>query len=129
MGIAIVATTFNAAVSQTSAGTSQLGDGGGSSAALQAQLDRCTRQLGDWVNCSSGKTPAGKQIIQALQDKISTIKAEIQSQQAQDAPQTQANNSTTTHTAPTVDTTSDAPPVSLSLAALGSVGTLLHAVA
>ena len=35
--------------------------------ALQARLDRCNRQLGDWIGCQSAKTPEGKKIIQVLE--------------------------------------------------------------
>ncbi len=114
----------------TSVGTS-LASGSGSSVALQAQLDRCTKQLGDWVNCSSGKTPEGKQIIQALQEKISAIRAQIQSQQAhagQSAPQTQSNKATASG-AQSADITSNTSTVSLTLTAIGSVGTLLNTIA
>jgi len=94
---------------------------GGSAVALQAQLDRCTTQLGDWVNCSSGKTPEGKQIIAALQNKISSIKQQILQQTQQktsgtDAPASQIAAPVT-------------PPVSLALASIGSVGTILNTVA
>lgn len=94
---------------------------GGSAVALQAQLDRCTTQLGDWVNCSSGKTPEGKQIIAALQDKISSIKQQIQQQGQQKS----GGSATPTgqNAAPVT------PPVSLALASIGSVGTILNTVA
>lgn len=105
----------------------QPGSNSGASVALQAQLDRCTKQLGDWVNCSSGKTQEGKQIIQALQEKISTIKAQIQSRQAQGAQEPRSNQSNGTGSATGGSTV--VAPASLALAAIGSVGTLLNAVA
>lgn len=92
---------------------------GGSGVTLQAQLDRCNTQLSNWVNCSSGKTPEGKQIIAALEDKISTIKHQIQQRNQGGA---QAGQSTT-------PAAQSAPPASLALAAIGSVGTLLNTVA
>jgi hypothetical protein len=107
MSVALGATTVGAAVSQT-------GHGGGSAVALQAQLDRCTKQLGDWVDCSSGKTPEGKQIIEALQEKISSIRQQIQNSQTQPG----ANPGTV-----------GGPPASLALASIGSVGTVLNTVA
>jgi len=129
MSIAIDATS---AASPASAGASQSNSGAGSSAVLQAQLDRCTKQLGDWVNCASGKTPEGKQIIQALQEKISTIKVQIQSRQTR-------TEQSAAHTRPAVATspdavsangaTSGAVPKSPGLAAIGSIGTLLNALA
>jgi hypothetical protein len=72
--------------------------------------------LSDWVNCASGKTPEGKQIVAALQDKISSIKHQI-------AHQNQGGTPTTQNTAPVT------PPASLALATIGSVGTLLNTVA
>ena len=89
---------------------------GGSGVALQAQLDRCTRQLSDWVNCASGKTPEGKQIIAALQEKIGSIKQQIQQQSA-------GAGSAAKGAAPVT------PPASLALASIGSVGTILNTVA
>ncbi len=89
---------------------------GGSGVALQAQLDRCTTQLSDWVNCSSGKTPEGKQIIAALQEKIGSLKQQLQQQNQPGAAASQE--------APPVT-----PPVSLALASIGSVGTILNTVA
>jgi hypothetical protein len=107
--------TFSAATS-TSATSAVAANNGGADVALQAQLDRCNTQLSNWVNCSSGKTPEGKQIIAALQDKISTIKHQIQHQD-QGGAQTPQN------------ATSTVPPASLALAATGSVGTLLNTIA
>ncbi len=89
---------------------------GGSGVALQAQLDRCTKQLGDWVDCSSGKTPEGKQIIAALQEKISSIKQQIQQGNQSGAQASQGAAPVT-------------PPASLALASIGSVGTILNTVA
>jgi hypothetical protein len=107
MSIALGATFLSAAASSS---------GAGSGVALQAQLDRCTTQLSDWVNCASGKTPEGKQIIAALQDKINSIKHQIQQQNQGSA---QANQGTSPV----------APPASLALASIGTVGTLLNTVA
>jgi hypothetical protein len=107
--------------------TGQSGSTGGASVALQAQLDRCTKQLGDWVNCSSGKTQEGKQIIQALQEKISTIKAQIQSRQAQGAHEPNSNQSNAGGSSTGGSTI--VAPASLALAPIGSLGTLLNTVA
>ena len=97
--------------------TSAIVPGSGSVVALQAQLERCTRQLSDWVNCASGKTPEGKQIIAALQEKIGNIKHELLQQTRQPI---QAG---TPSAAPVT------PPASLALASTGSVGTLVNTVA
>lgn len=113
MSIALGATFSSTAPAQQS--------GGGSDVTLQAQLDRCNTQLSNWVNCSSGKTPEGKQIISALQDKISSIKHQIQ-QQSQGA-------SSNPSAIRTTQATSSTPPTSLALASLGSVGTLLNTIA
>ncbi len=51
---------------------------GASAGALEAQLAQCERQLSDWVNCASAKTPEGKAIIQKLSDKVSEIKHRIE---------------------------------------------------
>jgi hypothetical protein len=129
MSIAIDTTSTT---SSASAGTSQSNSGAGSSAVLQAQLDRCTKQLGDWVNCSSGKTPEGKQIIQALQEKISTIKAQIQTRQTrieQSASQTRSTVATSSDVVSANGATNGAVPISPALAAIGSIGTLLNAIA
>ncbi|HEX7643350.1 MAG TPA: hypothetical protein VF472_14185 [Burkholderiaceae bacterium] len=107
MSIALGTILSNAASAQA---------GAGSGVALQAQLDRCTRQLSDWVNCASGKTPEGKQIIAALQDKISSIKQQLQRQDRGDGQNGQ-------NAAPV------SPPASLALASTGSVGTILNTVA
>ncbi len=90
--------------------------GADSGAVLQAQLDRCARQLSDWVNCSSGKTPEGKQIIAALQEKISSIKQQIQQRDQIGTPESQGATPVT-------------PPASLALASIGSVGTILNTIA
>lgn len=110
MGIAIAATSSHQTGNQANgqSGTQSAG----SPVTLQAQLDRCTKQLSDWVDCSSGKTPEGKQIIAALQAKISDIKQQIQ--QGQNAPATDSQ------AAPA------SPPASLAIASLGSVGTILN---
>jgi FlxA-like protein len=48
------------------------------SGALQAQLDRCEKQLADQVNCSSAKTLEGKANIQKLSGQISALKQQIE---------------------------------------------------
>jgi hypothetical protein len=94
---------------------------GASPVALQAQLDRCTTQLGDWIGCASGKTPAGQKVIEALEQKISDLKAKIEAPaftQAATAPATSQTNPPTTVQANL--------PV---LANSGTLGTLLYAIA
>lgn len=61
---------------------------GPSVASLQAQLDRCQKQLSDNVNCASANTREGKETIQALSNKISEIKARIQEAGKADKPPT-----------------------------------------
>jgi hypothetical protein len=51
-----------------------------STMALQDKLARCTRQLGDWEACPSGKTPEGKKIIENLRAQISTIENTLTTQ-------------------------------------------------
>lgn len=51
---------------------------GDSAIALQDQLARCTRQLGDWVACPSGKTPEGQKIIANLRARIGSLEARMQ---------------------------------------------------
>jgi hypothetical protein len=129
MSIAIDTTST---ASPASAGASQSNSSAGSSAVLQAQLDRCTKQLGDWVNCASGKTPEGKQIIQALQEKISAIKAQIQTRQTrieQSASYTKSTVATSPGAVSAIGATNGAVPISPGLAAIGSIGTLLNAIA
>jgi|GEM_PF-2868144 len=96
----------------------------GSSVALQAQLDRCVNQLGDWTSCSSGKTPEGQQIIAALEQKIGSLKAQIQA-----ANNNTSGNGGSSGTTNTNTTTSVSPPASLALASVGNLGTLLNTVA
>lgn len=48
-----------------------------SAVALQDKLARCTRQLGDWEACPSGKTPEGKKIIENLRAQIGTIETKL----------------------------------------------------
>ena len=52
------------------------GDEAGS-VALQAQLTRCKRQLGDWEACASSKTPEGRKIIENLRARIGTLESKI----------------------------------------------------
>jgi hypothetical protein len=96
-----------------------------SAVASQAQLDRCVNQLGDWTSCSSGKTPEGQQIIAALEQKIGSLKAQIQSV----ANNTGSSTSSNASTAAQANTTTASPPTSLSLASIGNLGTLLNTVA
>jgi hypothetical protein len=50
---------------------------GGSSGALEAQLNRYQIQLADWCNCPSGKTPEGKAKIQQIQAKADAVQAQL----------------------------------------------------
>ena len=50
---------------------------GSSTAGLEAQITQYKKQLADCVNCASAKTPAGKQQIQAITNKISSAQARI----------------------------------------------------
>ena len=117
MTIALTATSTASAAATT-------GSSVGSGVALQAQLDRCTKQLGDWVNCSSGKTPEGKQIIEALQEKISSIKQQIQTTDS-----ARSGGDSSLASGAQSSNNSVTPPVSLALASIGSVGTILNVVA
>ena len=110
-------TTTTATTATNGAGSST--GNSSSPASLQAQLDRCTRQLGDWTSCSSGKTTEGKQIIQALEEKISSIKAQIQ---ATDNKKTGVNTEQ-----PKGDDSS--PVLSLSTVKFGTIGTQLNILA
>jgi hypothetical protein len=49
----------------------------GSRAGLEVQLDTYKKQLADWVDCPSGKTPEGKKKIEDLNNKVSVTKARI----------------------------------------------------
>jgi hypothetical protein len=95
--------------------------GGASPVALQAQLDRCSKQLGDWVSCASAKTPEGQQVIQALQQKISDLRARIES--ADSAPPTSGQSPVPT--TPSATPPANPPP----LAGSGTLGTLLYTTA
>jgi FlxA-like protein len=99
-----------------SAVASSAAGSGSSPVALQAQLDRYTKQLGDWVSCPSGKTAEGQKIIQALEQQISGIKAQIANQ---------GNSTAASGTSSSTSTRASAPP----LATFGTLGTLLNAVA
>ena len=66
-----------AGLSSNIASVAQTAGPGSPTAALEAQLQRCNQQLGDWVNCESGKTPAGKKIIQSLETRIGKLKSRI----------------------------------------------------
>jgi hypothetical protein len=47
------------------------------SGALDAQKAQCERQLSDWVNCVSSKTPEGKAKIAEYSSKLSAINTQI----------------------------------------------------
>lgn len=49
-----------------------------SSGVLEAQLSRYQTQLADWCNCPSAKTPAGKDKIQELQNKVDAVNAQLE---------------------------------------------------
>lgn len=51
---------------------------GTSIAGLEAQLDRYQKKLSDRINCDSANTRESREAIQALSNKISTIKARIE---------------------------------------------------
>lgn len=51
---------------------------GGSMAGLGAQLARYQRELSNCVNCDSANTIEGKESIQAISSKISSVKARIE---------------------------------------------------
>jgi len=65
-----------AVFSATAAGGSVGGSAG--TGALEAQKTQCERQLSDWVNCASAKTPEGKAKIAEFTTKLATINAQIQ---------------------------------------------------
>ncbi len=44
-------------------------------AAVDSQLAKCESQLTDWIECPSGKTPAGRAKIEALTVQIAKLKA------------------------------------------------------
>jgi hypothetical protein len=69
-----------ASTTTTSSGYGAAGQTGalrGSRAGLEAQLNTYKKQLADWVDCPSGKTPEGKKKIESLDDKVSTTQARI----------------------------------------------------
>lgn len=47
-------------------------------AGLEAQLERYRKELSNCVNCSSSKTPEGKEKIQSISGKISTLQSRIE---------------------------------------------------
>jgi hypothetical protein len=55
------------------------GDGARSAVALQAQVARCEKQLGDWESCASGKTPEGRRIIDNLRARLTTLQSQLAS--------------------------------------------------
>ncbi len=44
---------------------------------VASQLAKCESELSDWVNCSSGETPAGRAHIQEISAQIVKLKAQI----------------------------------------------------
>jgi len=50
---------------------------GTSTAALEAQLDKCKIQLADWVSCPSHGTVEGKAKISEISNKISAIEQRL----------------------------------------------------
>jgi len=50
---------------------------GTSTAALEAQLDKCKIQLADWVSCPSHATVEGKAKITEISNKISAIEQRL----------------------------------------------------
>lgn len=44
---------------------------------VASQLAKCESELSDWVNCASGKTPAGRAHIQEISVQIAKLKAQI----------------------------------------------------
>jgi hypothetical protein len=60
--------------------TPAAGGAGGNDVATSSQLEKCRRQLGDWVACPSGKTPEGKKIIENLRSQITRLEQRVQSQ-------------------------------------------------
>jgi hypothetical protein len=51
---------------------------GTSTAGLEAQLARCQKDLSEHVNCNSAKTPEGKAAIEALSNRINSVKTRIE---------------------------------------------------
>ena len=51
--------------------------GVGRSVALNDTLDRCKRQLSDWVACPSGQTHEGKKIIENLRIRIASLESSL----------------------------------------------------
>nr|WP_295785464.1 hypothetical protein [Rhodoferax sp.] len=70
----MVASIQSTGVSQ---GSGARAGGDASAVALQAQLTRCERQLGDWEACASSKTPEGRKIIENLRARIGTLESKI----------------------------------------------------
>jgi hypothetical protein len=65
----------NAIGSSTLSGSANFGN---STAGLEAQLDRYQKELSSCVNCSStSNTPEGREKIQSISNKISTLHARI----------------------------------------------------
>lgn len=67
----------------TPAGSSVFPTASGSAVGLEAQLERCRKQLSDSVNCTSSKTPEGKARIEELSNRISEIKTRIEKSAAE----------------------------------------------
>lgn len=65
---------------------------GRSAAGLEAQLERLQKELSSCVNCDSANTLQGKETIQAVSNKISSVKARIEAIEI--AKQTAPNSAT-----------------------------------
>ncbi|MFM2287997.1 MAG: hypothetical protein RL684_1140 [Pseudomonadota bacterium] len=72
--------------SSASAYPSPLRANGGSRTSLDAEVAQCQRRLADLVTCPSSKTPEGKAAMQALSDKITAARAQIQQAPSAAAP-------------------------------------------
>jgi len=51
-----------------------------------AELAKLERQLSDWVDCPSGKTPAGKAHIDEITRQIDDVKAQMKKAEERKAP-------------------------------------------
>lgn len=70
-------------------------------ASLEAQLARYQQELSNCVNCDSANTAEGKETIQALSNKISSVKARIEA--IENAKPATPNTTTITHASTTGD--------------------------
>lgn len=105
---------------------------------LEAQLSRYQTQLADWCNCPSGKTPAGKEKIQELQNKVDAVNAQLerivtvktQRQSSRNRVNGSPNSSTSGNTALPVLDNPGKPPLSAARRVTGTlVGGLVDAFA